>query len=29
LMDGAKPETEFEKSLQQQLQDANWEALNK
>jgi hypothetical protein len=29
LMDGAKPETDFEKSLQLQLQEANWEALNK
>ena len=29
LMDGAAPETEFEKSLQVQLQDSNWEALKK
>ena len=29
LMDGAESETEFEKALQMQLQDANWEALNK
>ena len=29
LMEGAKPQTEFETSLQAQLQESNWEALNK
>jgi hypothetical protein len=28
-MDGATPETDFEASLQTQLQSSNWEALNK
>jgi hypothetical protein len=29
LMEGANPQTEFELSLQAQLQESNWEALNK
>lgn len=29
LMDGASPQTDFEKSLQFQLRDANWDEMNK